>query len=210
MKRAILALLTASFVAAPAQAILIRYDFAGTLTAAGPSLFSTEAGFVGDAGSYSGHIDFDTNAPDQDVGAAELYSPGEFLLTIGSYTFSSSNLGFDSAAASIDPAAPGSFLLNFQSTRDFSALDTGEFLNFSISFPGAVPGPVQTPDVTMGIAELTLFGGSDLLAASGDVTQIDVVTAIPEPASWAMMIAGFGLIGGALRRRPMRKVRVAI
>jgi hypothetical protein len=24
---------------------------------------------------------------------------------------------------------------------------------------------------------------------------------VPEPASWAMMIGGFGLIGGAMRRR---------
>ena len=30
--------------------------------------------------------------------------------------------------------------------------------------------------------------------------------AVPEPASWAMMFAGFGLVGGALRRR---RVRVA-
>lgn len=28
-----------------------------------------------------------------------------------------------------------------------------------------------------------------------------VVSDIPEPASWAMMIAGFGLVGGAMRRR---------
>jgi hypothetical protein len=27
------------------------------------------------------------------------------------------------------------------------------------------------------------------------------VAAVPEPASWAMMIAGFGLVGGAMRRR---------
>jgi hypothetical protein len=25
---------------------------------------------------------------------------------------------------------------------------------------------------------------------------------VPEPATWAMMIAGFGLVGGAMRRRP--------
>jgi hypothetical protein len=31
--------------------------------------------------------------------------------------------------------------------------------------------------------------------------QADVTTAVPEPASWAMMIAGFGLIGSAMRRR---------
>lgn len=30
------------------------------------------------------------------------------------------------------------------------------------------------------------------------------VAAVPEPASWAMMIAGFGLVGGAMRRRSIR------
>ena len=30
--------------------------------------------------------------------------------------------------------------------------------------------------------------------------------AVPEPASWAMMVAGFGLVGGALRRRSMARV----
>jgi hypothetical protein len=33
-------------------------------------------------------------------------------------------------------------------------------------------------------------------------------SAVPEVASWAMMIAGFGLVGGAMRRRPT-KVRYA-
>jgi hypothetical protein len=31
--------------------------------------------------------------------------------------------------------------------------------------------------------------------------KIETVTAVPEPASWAMMIAGFGLAGTAMRRR---------
>ena len=35
----------------------------------------------------------------------------------------------------------------------------------------------------------------------GLVTTFDVGTGVPEPASWALMIAGFGLIGGAMRRR---------
>jgi hypothetical protein len=37
-----------------------------------------------------------------------------------------------------------------------------------------------------------------------DVKQISfdpVMSGIPEPASWAMMLAGFGLVGGAARRR---------
>jgi hypothetical protein len=32
------------------------------------------------------------------------------------------------------------------------------------------------------------------------------VGAVPEPASWAMMLAGFGLVAGALRRRTMAHV----
>ncbi len=32
------------------------------------------------------------------------------------------------------------------------------------------------------------------------------VGAVPEPASWAMMVAGFGLVGGAVRRRSMARV----
>ena len=32
------------------------------------------------------------------------------------------------------------------------------------------------------------------------------VSAVPEPASWAMLIAGFGLTGAALRRRRMAAV----
>lgn len=36
------------------------------------------------------------------------------------------------------------------------------------------------------------------------VTASDIDAGIPEPATWAMMIAGFGLAGTALRRRPTR------
>jgi hypothetical protein len=32
-------------------------------------------------------------------------------------------------------------------------------------------------------------------------TYTPAATAVPEPASWAMMISGFGLVGGAMRRR---------
>jgi len=38
--------------------------------------------------------------------------------------------------------------------------------------------------------------------AKGSVTiHVDSAGAVPEPATWAMMIAGFGLAGAALRRR---------
>ena len=43
-----------------------------------------------------------------------------------------------------------------------------------------------------------LFNSSSNVQFSGVVAS---VAAVPEPATWAMMIAGFGLAGAALRRR---------
>ncbi|WP_337658629.1 PEPxxWA-CTERM sorting domain-containing protein [Sphingorhabdus sp. Alg231-15] len=39
-------------------------------------------------------------------------------------------------------------------------------------------------------------------SAPGDYVRVlTAVPAVPEPATWAMMIGGFGLVGGAMRRR---------
>lgn len=35
----------------------------------------------------------------------------------------------------------------------------------------------------------------------GTVTPLRITASIPEPATWAMMLGGFGLVGGALRSR---------
>jgi hypothetical protein len=49
-------------------------------------------------------------------------------------------------------------------------------------------------------------GGSRLTTAFAptfSVTQV-VASAVPEPTTWAMMLAGFGMVGGALRSRRTR------
>lgn len=40
-------------------------------------------------------------------------------------------------------------------------------------------------------------------------SKLSFDAAVPEPASWAMMIAGFGLVGAAMRRRTKVQVRYA-
>jgi len=39
--------------------------------------------------------------------------------------------------------------------------------------------------------------------------KVDIGGAVPEPASWAMMLGGFGLVGGAMRSRRRQAVSFA-
>jgi hypothetical protein len=52
------------------------------------------------------------------------------------------------------------------------------------------------------------FYVANFSAAEG-IGQVLRIAAVPEPASWAMMIAGFGLVGSALRRRTPARVAEA-
>jgi hypothetical protein len=67
---------------------------------------------------------------------------------------------------------------------------TGNWIQFGGSFVA-----------TSSTANLSIF--NDNSQASGNDYGLDniSVTAVPEPASWAMMIGGFGLLGAAARRR---------
>lgn len=50
----------------------------------------------------------------------------------------------------------------------------------------------------------TLALASARFASFVGTTPFNTEAAVPEPASWAMLIAGFGLVGGAMRRRADR------
>lgn len=53
-----------------------------------------------------------------------------------------------------------------------------------------------------GKADFTPMERRFVATFSNGVTISNGPAAVPEPASWAMMVAGFGVIGFALRRRP--------
>ncbi len=52
-----------------------------------------------------------------------------------------------------------------------------------------------------GVAKSIDFGGGANFVAYDNITFGSVTPGVPEPASWAMLIAGFGLVGAAQRRR---------
>jgi hypothetical protein len=64
--------------------------------------------------------------------------------------------------------------------------------------PGAVEFGSQLTGYNPAKVVLQFSNGNPALIASG----VDVISSpAPEPASWAMMVGGFGMIGGALRSR---------
>lgn len=85
-------------------------------------------------------------------------------------------------------------------------LEVGSF-DPSDQFATVGNGEVVSSPLTAGVSSFgyglttTVAGGNALFLTNGlrAFTSFEVV---PEPASWALMIAGFGLAGAAIRRRP--------
>jgi len=105
--------------------------------------------------------------------------------------------------------ATGTLTSNFGPTRDIVGA-TGDLFYFS-AFDFLAGGNIAFLVEGAGLyaVDFDLFGGTGSFGGmDGGLTEFSVESAggIPEPASWAMMIGGFGLAGAALRRR---RVRVA-
>ncbi len=65
---------------------------------------------------------------------------------------------------------------------------------FQFAGPALFSGPTSNPAFGVGTYQLTDFGG-------GNGRYTLVISNVPEPASWALLIAGFGLTGAGLRQR---------
>lgn len=70
--------------------------------------------------------------------------------------------------------------------EDFALAGTARFIRFDV-LTNYGEGTYAERDWSSGLSEVRFMGA-----------------AVPEPASWAMMLGGFGLLGTALRRRPAR------
>jgi hypothetical protein len=71
--------------------------------------------------------------------------------------------------------------------------------NGSLLFYGIIDTANPFTSVTFNQSGADRFGFDDLTI--GDVGQVTNPPAVPEPATWAMMLTGFGLVGAAARRR---------
>ncbi len=109
------------------------------------------------------------------------------------FSATKSGNGYVPASFSAYEDAPAGNFVSFSS--DFFDFSNTFDKSFSLAFSG-ISGPA-------GASKLTLSGGRfPTFSADGTGTfSADILPAVPEPAQWATLITGFGLIGGALRLR---------
>ena len=126
----------------------------------------------------------------RDSAAGEGNDTRTNLLTV---TFSNAELDASNGSGSFTFQSNASSVITF--TSDF--LDFTNMLDkdFSFSFSGASP----SFSATLGSSSRNIaFSGSGTFAS--DPAPL-VVGGVPEPASWALMLGGFGLLGATLRTR---------
>lgn len=105
------------------------------------------------------------------------------------------------------------FTFNYSGSGHVGAFSLGyaDLLGLVYDLDGGPLGDGYIGDWAEGI--FAPYGSNRLFAAGpgpidfcGEGVPCAVIANVPEPASWAMMIAGFGLTGAAMRRRRYRAV----
>lgn len=122
-------------------------------------------------------------------GAGSSLSPSSFTATNGSvFSFTSAIGNFSGTVSNVVVGGP-------TSNRVLSAYALGSFSPLGI-YSAFIAGPASvTLSFTQNNAEGAISGGFTLS------TPPAPTPGIPEPAAWALLIAGFGLTGAAMRRR---------
>jgi hypothetical protein len=171
----------ATIATTPTQAVVLSYTISGLDTLAG-----NQTEFA------SFQIDTD-RIPDgylQGIGFYYAAVPGTFSYGANTTTVPQDiSFYLDAAHGYDDPnTQPGGLLVG-----------EGDLLEFG--GPQLFDGPVDNP--TLRVGRFTLFD-----AFSGSPISLSV-SAVPEPASWGMMVAGFATAGAAMRRRrPTPRLRL--
>jgi hypothetical protein len=203
--------LRATFLAASA---FVGTMMIATSAWAAPTLFTNAAAFAAANPGLTAYGFPDVTGPGG-VGlatAAPTYTLNgvSFVTPIGAY------VGNDGGYGST-PYFDAGYPLTVMTTNEVLGLYLGSFSlaqTVSYTYNGETGTLELGPNRALSFLGFSSNGGPLNIAFSNsfelDVTGfLTKTTAVPEPAAWAMFIAGFGLAGAAMRRRPRMTVRFA-
>jgi hypothetical protein len=182
--------------AVPAAAAIVTYDvnmdFDPTTQDGGPGV-----------GTITGSFSIDTTTLDlTSIDLTEATNTSDtFGGAFGSPTFTSLNFDSSSIASATSGqqsdafgGQPFLFVRVQSSCCELDSIEIGPGFQFDFATAG---GAVQSGNFdSVTTEDRFLFGAVTLEATGGGV---------PEPASWALMLTGFGLTGGALRARQIQR-----
>lgn len=156
------------------------------------------------------------------LGADQAAFPGTTFDTlaltshVGNFTgdglYNFNNVTFSTAINRNDNAA-------FSGTLNLSGIFDGtQAFTYAVKYAGTIG---TTDTITVGgnivtiLGQKVKFNALTLTGSQANDTVTGVLTAtvgagaVPEPATWALMIVGFGAVGGAMRRRSAVRTNVS-
>ena len=208
-------LLTASVLAfgcligAAQAAPIITFTPGGSGSAAGTTAFQT-------FDQYASGTSIGTNTT---VYSASTTNASKPLGASGNYAATGAN---GSYTATFAPSSIFSFVLGSLDSYNELILNYADGTLAADLVGSAITGGTGTANssttstaanglVTYTVTSGPLLGSATFKSGTTPAFEYDTLSAsaVPEPAAWGMMILGFALVGGALRRRPSAKVRFA-
>lgn len=192
----ILALTSSGALAAP----IITFNQGSGTTVPGTTVFEDFEGYA--TGASIGTNAFALNS-NSGIGARPAFG------STGNY---GSVLGGGSYSVAFNPSKVFSFVLGSLDTYNSLTLQFADLTSITYSGTGIVGGlPPANGDqgaaYTNGVVSYSIGGGSPIVGAlfASDTNSFEfdnlANSAVPEPATWAMLLLGFGGIGFAARRR---------
>ena len=206
MKRA-LGIAAAGLLASAACANIVTLAYTGKIEEPGNPL---------DGADFAAQFAFDTGLPGIDLGSASWFSEvsgGSFDGTTVPLQSMSVSIGGVTTHPLITEAVLDFYNFGFIDNFGFRVeIDTNVFwsgykLYLNVYNDTWFGDPVFDQILSTDTSSFLYHVGGQITGASTlhiDISHIDVnvpAAPAPEPSSWAMMLGGFGLVGGAMRRR---------
>lgn len=169
----------------PGAGFTILANYEGWNTFSGPGIEVQYNNVAGVSFSGTNHVELDSNA---NSAMQRSIDPGDYILTF----YYSPRPNVPTGSNGITVLVNGVDIFNVSGNGGGGTSWTQQTVFFNLAAPGTL--------------RFAAVGTSDSLGGYLDDVRL---AAVPEPASWAMMIAGFGLLGSAMRRRRSLTVKLA-